>query len=293
MNDILIKILNIPISIFYLNRFFYRKYIHSIRVINPEETIRLIVNKHLSVSRFGDGEMYIIKGKDIGFQFHSNELSKRLSEVLNSKMEKHLICIPRSLVDMSSYTLKARVFWKWSFVKNFRLWSQYLKGNTIYGDSLFTRFYIDMKDKAVTGERLTILKMLWNDRDLLIVEGRGSKLGIGNDLFENARSIQRILCPSQNAFSRYDSIRIEVQKFETQKLVLIALGPTATVLAYDLALQGYQAIDIGHIDIEYEWYLRGSKMKIPIPGKSVNECHSVGEELEDDIYQRQVVSVIL
>lgn len=45
------------------------------------------------------------------------------------------------------------------------------------------------------------------------------------------------------------------------KLVLIALGHTATVLAYDLAEVGYQAIDIGHIDIEYEWFLMRAPKK--------------------------------
>ena len=51
------------------------------------------------------------------------------------------------------------------------------------------------------------------------------------------------------------------------KLILIALGPTATVLSYDLNKLGYQAIDIGHADIEYEWYLRKAKKKIPIKNK--------------------------
>ena len=36
-------------------------------------------------------------------------------------------------------------------------------------------------------------------------------------------------------------------------LFLVALGPTATVLAYDLSKIGYQAIDIGHIDISFVW----------------------------------------
>jgi len=30
------------------------------------------------------------------------------------------------------------------------------------------------------------------------------------------------------------------------------LGPTTTVLAYDLYKNGYQAIDIGHVDLEHE-----------------------------------------
>ena len=52
-----------------------------------------------------------------------------------------------------------------------------------------------------------------------------------------------------------------VQKYSPNEyLILLALGPTATVMAYNLAQKGYQAIDIGHIDIEYEWYRMGAKI---------------------------------
>ena len=39
-----------------------------------------------------------------------------------------------------------------------------------------------------------------------------------------------------------------------EKLILLMLGPTAKVLGFQLSREGYQAIDIGHIDSEYEWY---------------------------------------
>jgi hypothetical protein len=45
----------------------------------------------------------------------------------------------------------------------------------------------------------------------------------------------------------------DVKLSDKNILILISLGPTATVLAYDLAKLGYWAIDIGHIDNEYEW----------------------------------------
>lgn len=42
---------------------------------------------------------------------------------------------------------------------------------------------------------------------------------------------------------------------------MISLGPTATVLAYDLFKAGYQAIDFGHVDVEYEWWRMGAHKK--------------------------------
>lgn len=69
---------------------------------------------------------------------------------------------------------------------------------------------------------------------------------------------------------------------------------TATVLAYDLAKNGYQAIDIGHIDIEYEWMLMGATEKIPVPGKFTNESqggHDVVQCL-DPGYLSQIITRI-
>ena len=35
---------------------------------------------------------------------------------------------------------------------------------------------------------------------------------------------------------------------------------------------GYQSLDIGHLDIEYEWYLRKSLDRVSIENKYVNEA---------------------
>jgi hypothetical protein len=69
---------------------------------------------------------------------------------------------------------------------------------------------------------------------------------------------------------------------------------TATVLARDLAHNGYQAIDLGHIDIEYEWMLRNATTKIAIPGKFTNEVQGGNqvEEIKDEKYLSQIVARI-
>lgn len=76
---------------------------------------------------------------------------------------------------------------------------------------------------------------------------------------------------------------------------MIALGMTATVLAYDLAKAGLWAIDIGHIDVEYEWFLRGATEKIALNGKFVNEAPGGREvaELNDPVYESQIIMEIV
>ena len=101
----------------------------------------------------------------------------------------------------------------------------------------------------------------------------GLVCGVGNDLFATAQSIERVICPKTNAFARYDEILSEVKtRVESDTLIILALGHTATVLAYDLAALGYQALDLGHIDVEYEWYRMGAKRKVAVPNKYVNEA---------------------
>ena len=80
-----------------------------------------------------------------------------------------------------------------------------------------------------------------------------------------------------------------------KRLILIALGPTATILAYDLYKLGYQVIDVGHIDIEYEWYLRKSKKRIRIEYKFVNEAKNGGKnikKIKDVNYYKQIIAII-
>ena len=115
------------------------------------------------------------------------------------------------------------------------------------------------------------MKQIWEGRDIVIVEGEKTRVGIGNDLLNNAKSIKRMICPAENAFKIYDKILNAVLKVSKDKLILISLGPTATVLAYGLANLGYQAVDIGHTDIQYELYLRNTTEMIQIPNKYVME----------------------
>ena len=135
------------------------------------------------------------------------------------------------------------------------------------------------------------LKMLWDQRDLLIIEGEKTKLGVGNDLLQNAASVKRILCPPQNAFDSYDEILRTALDAYKGELVLIALGPAATDLAYDLSRNGIQALDVGHMDIEYEWMLQRATEKVQIAGKYTNEANSGVEigECTDPQYLSQII----
>lgn len=71
------------------------------------------------------------------------------------------------------------------------------------------------------------------------------------------------------------------------------MGPTATILSYDLYKLGYQVVDIGHADIEYEWYLNKTIEKKPINNKFVNGMRMNYTNVKDKNYYLQIISKIL
>ena len=268
-------------------------------IISPEDTLNEIIYNNKSIARFGDGEFQIIFGNNIGFQSSNKKLSNRLKNVLQSNEEGLLIGIPDVFnTDILEYNFKdfAKNYWK-KWVEKFKFnLIQLIHINKIYYSSLFTRFYIDYIEHKGIDEYIKKLKKIWEQKDVLIIEGEKSRLGIGNNLFDNMKSIKRIICPSKQAFTLYDKILSAALKIDKNNLILLALGPTATILAYDLYKAGYHVIDVGHVDIEYEWYLRNATTKIKIKNKFVNEAKNGTndiEDIKDKNYQNQIIEKIL
>lgn len=260
-------------------------------ILSDDETLEKIINEKLSVARFGDGEFNGIFGNNLaGFQDKDDYLTQRLKDILKSKHQDLLVGIPRGLIDVSGYSKEASKFWAIYSLRNKNRLLPYL-GDREFINASFTRPYIDYKNKDEAQGRFESIKMIWENKNLVVIEGSKTKFGVGNDLLDNALSVRRIICPSKNAFVSYDRIyKATIQNISTNCLILISLGPTATVLTYDLSKIGYQAIDIGHLDVEYEWYLQGAKKKISLRGKNVNEVRDnlstieiVDKKYEDSI----------
>ena len=276
------------------------------RVMSPEATIAYIKKNKCSISRYGDGEFGIItKSNEPGFQITDEKLAARLVEICNTTDPRLLVCIPHNFKTTRDCNDFARKFWIWWCWENdnlekiadiltLRPWHC-----RVFGDAQVTRPYMDWKDKSKARKRFEGIKDIWSGKDVLIVEGESTKIGIGNDLLLGVKSISRILAPSKNAFDFYDEILDAAMQFGKDRLVLIALGPTATVLAYDLATLNIQALDIGHIDIEYEWFLSGATQKTSVNGKAVQEVHddskeksAVVEEDGSNYYKSQIIQRI-
>ena len=247
-----------------------------LNIIQKEKTLDEIIYNHKSLARFGDGEYRIIFGNNAFFQRYNETLAKRLYKVLNSD-EKNLLIginIPWREKDLEERTIASQRMWTNFFTKYKLKISKIINKNKKYYSSTISRFYSTFKDKSNILKFIQKIKKIWDKRDILIIEGEKTRFGIGNDLLNNSKSITRILCPISDAFNLYDKILKTALKFDKNILILIALGPTASVLAYDLYKFNYQVVDIGHVDIQYEFYLRKVNNSIRIPYKYVSEARN-------------------
>lgn len=265
-------------------------------VASIDETLNKLLEGRISMSRFGDGEYKVMRGRSNAFQKPSKALSRRLREIIkmNGKYDDYIVCIPNIPNGYNLLIDEAKNFWV-SFMRDYGYdWYKHLNFNSAYYNAHVTRLYYDWISKDNCVDWFNKIKKIWQNQDIVIIEGEKSRLGVGNDLFDGARSIKRILAPSNNAFDYYCEILASAKQQPKNKLILIALGQTATVLAFDLYKEGYWAIDIGHIDIEYEWFLRNTKEKIAIKGKYVKEVQGLDEVegLEDKAYNEQIIQKI-
>ncbi len=277
---------------------YYGKYLNPLRrtprVLSIEDTIRKIYDEKLSVIRFGDGEISMIDGISIGFQKRTDELASKLASAIQFQHPNLLICIPGIWGDLSVFKPHAYIFNMHHLYRHGHVWKKLLSYDRIYGDTNMTRPHLAYKDTSQASTAFTLLKRLWKDADVVIVEGSKTRLGVGNDLLSSACTIRRILCPAEHAFMSYDEIRSAVLTHVSKDtLILLSLGPTAKILGLELFQLGYRVMDIGHIDMEYEMFLRNEPLLKKVPHKYFNEINERDPvDCRDRDYLQQIITSI-
>ena len=230
-------------------------------------------------------------------QTPNSVLGERLKEVLQAHVNNHIVCLPYGWKSKKGLIKRNKLWWTWFVADNYKLLINDIDSERTYYNTNFTRFYMDIADKHSETMKKYVerFRKIWENRDVCLVEGERTRFGVGNDFLDNAKTVKRIICPSKDAFDKYQDIYNAVySNVSKDVMILCALGMTATVLAYDLAKVGYQAIDIGHADIEYEWYKKGVDKKVPIEGKNVNELGILNPEApHDSKYESETIAKVL
>lgn len=217
-------------------------------VATIDETIDELTNNRRSIVRFGDGEFMLCFNRSIGFQKKDNTLRKRLISILNSENENCLIAIPQ--FSKSELTQ----FWKRFWFENVKALGKLTNRNTVYFNQGISR--------QLNLEQIEKLKSVWNGRNIVFVTGRSSRFNVEHELFKEIKSNKCYFGPSENAWANYPVLLKnikEITKNIEDPLVICALGPTATVLCYDLSEIGIQALDIGHLTNIFDVLVHGAK----------------------------------
>lgn len=269
-----------------------------VHILGADALLEHIEKERCSLSRFGDGEFSLILGEERPwFQKTDPALAKSLKNVLAIRDRDLCIAIADNYGSLAKYTeTAADGIRAYQCEKNHRAKILgLLETGRIYGDAYVTRPYIIYRDHGYSERVFSLWKHIFEKRNLLIVEGASSRFGAGNDLLHGASSIRRIWASPQDAFKSYgDIVKSVFRNAHPDDLVLASLGPTATVLAADLAEQGIQTIDIGQLDNEYDWYRMGANERTSIPGKMTAEVFRghVEGNLKEDVSSQVVARVL-
>lgn len=266
------KIKSILASLVY---FLYRRGIlhNNIRVHTIDETIDELLSTEKSMVRFGDGEIVMIKGKDLMLQKASPEIGEGLAKILGYPWDDLMVTIPGIFDTLSDHHKASRKFWQDHLLFCRKTYEKYCNPDRIYYTTFISRCYYFGKDRSLCDGWFAKIRKIWENRNIVVVEGTRTHNGVGNDLFDSAASIERIICPPSDAYGALPEILNECLRYDKDRMFLLSVGVAAKFLAVELFQRGYRVLDIGNMDLEYEWYVRQVPDKIPLEKHDI-----VGEE---------------
>lgn len=259
-----------------------------LQVMSIDETLDELLNAGKSMVRFGDGEIVMICGKSLYFQHASAEFSKRLADILQYREDGLLVTIPDIFNGVGHYRKSSEMFWKDHLMFFRKVYKHYCNPERKYGNTSVSRCYISLLDRKPSKMWFEKFKLVWKEKSVVVVEGEGTHNGVGNDLFDGAKEIKRILCPAENAGDFQAEILTACLEMPSDALFLLSLGPAAKLLAQDLFHAGRRVIDIGNLDMEYEWFLLEAENKVKLPKHSIRGIEA-NEEAGYTEYLRQIV----
>lgn len=226
------------------------------KILSYEDTVEKLIKEDLSIARFGDGDFRTILGEDVAHQEADEKLSQRLKEVLISKDDKIAIGLSMCCFASTEALMSTTKNYTRKWVGKYR---EQIEGlidwDKQYFSAEFTQLYMILKDYDFS-KYFSRIADIWRGKDITIICGKTVFDKIENNIFDCARSVEYVYGPSKNAFREYDKLLSDAMQIDKKRMVIIILGPTATVLAYDLAKNGYRALDFGHIAKDYDSFVK-------------------------------------
>ena len=210
------------------------------------ETLEILHEQRLSMARYGDGELMLMAnpGHALRFQRNSPELRRDLTEAINPDW----LAPGRVLVTLPP-PFRGHLHWIGAWLATWSTLKPLIDPARRYGHTLITRPMFFRKEGHAG---IAQWRRVWQGRRVLVVTGKGSRFDLVPALFDTAGKVDFLHTVPEHAFDEREAIlQSVVERADADTLVLLSLGPTATVLAHRIAASGIQALDIGHISASY------------------------------------------
>ncbi len=220
------------------------------QVMSTTETLNMIIDDHKSIARLGDGELKLIMGYGLGekdslneYQVYNKELADKLKYILKNPHDNCLVCIDpfKDKYNDIQFYKNDLSYWENFWLESFEKLNSFYNHNYKYGITTFSR------NTGFIENSLFKFKQIWNNRKVIFVVGENSHWVDEPRLFDNIRTSKYIITKGKSSYDDYKNIISAIRKYDTNYLILLAIGPTSTVLSYELSKEGYQALDIGHM----------------------------------------------
>lgn len=227
------------------------------KILDKKSTIDLLVNSNLSLARFGDGELSLVRGFSIPYQDYDKELANKIINILENKQENLLVGInhwyfycqydPQKNDFSKRFEMEAVPIFRKELLKHINL-------NTTYCSA----------DINGLGELTEVdynkLKQIWNDKKVLIITCKEALKRIEYNIYDNAKQVDYILVPNKNSYSKYNQTLNSIKDYNKDTMIILMCGPLSKILASDLSNIGYRALDLGHLMKSYDYHRKNIKI---------------------------------
>ena len=280
----------------------YRRY----HIWTPLKTMRYLSVSKKDFIRFGDGEIKWM-----------NCVGSNSFEPISESLKDELMSLTNIEDQNLLFGINSRIFLKRMLFKDKKTKEYYYRFSKRFHDFLLNTFspnhyYLEgsiswhfretKHSKNHYKKYFNYAKRLWNNLDVLIVEGSEVRNGVGNDLFDNARSIKRIHCPQQCSFEKKDLICnsiIKAIKNYNFDIILFSIGPTSKIIIESLRHKKTKArlLDFGSFDLDYTFFINNQKTPCKINVKNVpflddKSGKQIVLDFDEKTYNQQVVDII-
>ena len=230
------------------------------KILDVPSGIEELIASGKSFCRLGDGEVKLINGKSLDFQRYDRALAEKLLQILKDEAADCYVGIPRYYwyirddIERNANPYHKR-YYTFQIPPIRKFFAEHCNKSKTYIDACLGG-YMSNKSFAFCEERFKKLKTLFQDKKLLIVAGETVFNNITYDFFDNVAHKEILHAPRINAWSQFDLIMKKILAYPKDFLIVLILGPTATVLAYELSKLGYTAYDVGHIAKDYDAFMK-------------------------------------